>query len=60
MVEAHDFETATDERGNLLHPRFAEVFDEIVELLASGATQDLSRAYVLACAKCPPGSESIN
>lgn len=42
------FADAKDEKGNLLHPHFDEVVNDVVAVMKSGVTKDLGTAYAKA------------
>lgn len=48
VSEISDFETVKDENGQLLHPHFAAVFDDMTALVNMGRAKDLPTAYKLA------------
>ena len=48
VSEISDFEAAKDDNGQLLHPHFAAVFDDMTALVNMGRAKDLPTAYKLA------------
>lgn len=58
VSEVSDFEAAKDENGNLLHPHFGEVLEDMVSLVQMGRAKDLAGAYQLATQYSPKLQQS--
>lgn len=59
VSEISDFEAAKDENGQLLHPHFAAVFDDMVKLVELGHAKDVPTAYKLAVQYSPQNQTSL-
>jgi hypothetical protein len=58
IQQVEDFRTATDESGNLKHPLFEELRDDMGKLIEVGFAADLDDAYSQALARRSPESSN--